>query len=197
VDTAAPGPAEPAEGSPATEAPDTVAPDTEAPEASGDDQCQVEVTGDKTASWTSPGGISAVNTEYWLSPELKEMFGEGFYFIVNCDGTGEGGSLSFVAGIAATAEDIPYAPATYTLNPAESRLGTNPDDPITVLLTLEDSETNWGVSEPGVLEITAFDENHIAGRFEFTATDLLYDLGGAESEGTVQVSGQFDYRNPN
>lgn len=173
------------------------APDTGASEAPDDDRCQVEVTGDKTASWTSPGGISAVNTDYWLTPEQKEFFGEGFYFILNCDGTGEGGSISFFANTEATAEDIPFGPATYTLSPAENALGSNTTDPITVLFTLEDSETNWGVSEPGVLEITAFDDDHIAGRFEFTATDVLADLSGGESEGTVTVTGSFDYRNPN
>lgn len=173
----------------------TEANEVETPEVDSDDSCQVEVTGDKTASWTTPGGVMAVNTDYWLTPEQKEMFGDGFYFILNCDG--DGGGLSFIAGNDANADTIPFGPATYTLNPATGSLGTNPDDPITLLFVLEDSETNWGVAEPGVLEITAFDDDHIAGTFDFTATDVLYDLAGVESEGTVRVTGSFDYRNPN
>lgn len=187
--TAAPGQTEPADGS-STE---TVT--GEAPEAEGDDSCRVEVTGDKTASWTTPGGISALNTDYWLPPEQKELFGEGFYFIINCDG--DGGSVSFFASNDATADSIPFGPATYTLNPANGALGASSEGPISVMFVLADSETNWGVAEPGVLEITAFDDDHIAGTFDFTATDVLYDLAGVESEGTVRVTGSFDYRNPN
>ncbi len=183
----------PTTGSVEVDTPETEAPDS--PEVAGDDSCSVEVTGDKTARWTSPGGISALNTEYWLAADQADLFGEGFYFIINCPG--DQGSVSFGSNASADESDIPFGPATYTLNPATNRFGGNPDDPIAVLFTLTDSETNWGVSEPGVLEITAFDDEHIAGRFEFTATDLLYDLGGSESEGTVRVTGSFNYRNPN
>lgn len=169
--------------------------------APDDDSCQVEVTGDKSASWTAGGGISALNTQYWLTSEELEMFGgaEGsFYFIVNC--AGEAGSLSFIATASASEETIPYGPATYTLPVADNVLGASEsNEPIIVMLNLTDSQTNWGVSEPGTLEITAFDDERLAGTFSFTATDLLArsPLGDGASEGTITVKGSFNFRNPN
>ena len=161
----------------------------------GGGECSVDVSGDKTASWTQPGGIMALNMDYWLSEEMKETFGEDFYFIVNC--SGDEGSITFIGGELANEETVPFGPNTYVLNPSDSALGTNETDPIIMMFTLTDSDTNWGVAEPGQLDITAFDDDHIAGTFEFTATDVLYELGGVESEGTVQVTGSFDFDNPN
>ncbi len=189
---------DPAAGPSETRPADTGA-EPAAPDSPGDDGCQVEVTGDKTASWTAGGGISALNTQYWLSPDQLGMFGESFYFIVNC--SGEAGSLSFGATAKATEETIPYGPATYTLEPASNVMGTGEGEaPIGVLLTLTDSETNWGLSEPGVLEITRFDDERITGTFSFTATDVLNSSRiGDQSrfEGTITVKGSFDFRNPN
>lgn len=194
------GPA-PTASEPAGTRPADPATDTTAAQAAGDDGCQIDVTGDKTASWSAGGGISALNTQYWLSPEQLEMFGGAdgrFYFIVNC--SGEAGSLSFFATATASEETIPYGPATYTLDPAGNVFGAGEGDaPIGVLLNLTGSQTNWGLSEPGVLEITVFDDQRLAGTFAFTATDVLArsPLGDGTSEGTITVKGSFDFRNPN
>jgi hypothetical protein len=186
-----------------TEAPADTTPDTAAEptdeEPPADDSCRVEVTGDKEVSWTAPGGIMALNMEYWFSAEQKEQFGnlmgDGFYFILNC--VADEGSLSFIASAEATSDDIPFGPAAYELPAATNVLGTSEDGgPISVLLTLTDSETNWGLSEPGTLEITAFDNEHIAGTFSFAATDVFANLSGS-SEGDIQVAGSFNFRNPN
>jgi hypothetical protein len=157
------------------------------------------VTGDKTASWTAGGGISALNTHYWLTPEQRKMFFGGdsnaFYFIVNC--AGEAGSLNFFATRSASEENIPYGPATYTLSKTINAFGeAETEEPIAVMLTFTDSKTNWGLSEPGTLEITAFDDERIAGSFSFTATDLFAKINDT-SEGTVTVKGSFNFRNPN
>jgi hypothetical protein len=65
------------------------------------------------------------------------------------------------------------------------------------LITLEDSETNWRVSDPGgTLTITEFDDDSIAGTFEFPMEDSLAEISGDPSEGTITVTGNFDFDRP-
>ena len=172
-------------------------PDVTAPSAEEAGTCGVEVTGDETANWTASGGVAAVNTEYWLTPEQKEFFGDGFYFIVACDGGGNGGYLGILAGSGATSSSVPFRPATYTLTPADSTFGgAGPDSSLTVLLTLDGDDGVWGVSEPGTIRITEFDADGISGSVTFTATDVLAGVTGGP-ERTIQVSAVFAFTNPN
>jgi hypothetical protein len=53
----------------------------------------------------------------------------------------------------------------------------------------------WGVTEPGVVEITEFDNDNIAGTVTFTAADVLAEMAGTP-ERTVQVTVSFDFDNP-
>jgi hypothetical protein len=157
--------------------------------------CQVDVTGDVTASWSAGPSLSALETEYWLTPQEKEMFGEGFYFVVNCQGPG-GDYFGLTAGQAGSTDTVAYGPASYTLSPSENVLaGTGMDSPLTVLLAFDGDEGVWGVTEPGVVEITEFDGDNIAGTVIFTASDMLAEMAGTP-ERTVQVTVTFDFDNP-
>jgi hypothetical protein len=174
---------------------DTIpAPAEGAPPADGGGTCQVDVSGDETASWTGAGGPMALNTDYWLSAEQKQSFGDPFYFVVNCQGVG--GFLGFLAGTAAEQATIPYGPMDYTLQPG-SVMGAT-DQVLGVMVTIDGSDTSYGVSAPGTLSITKFDDTGIAGTFSFTATDLLAGAGGDTAPArTITVTGQFDFANPN
>ena len=172
---------------------DTDAAPTGDPDEGG---CHVDVTGDVATTFDAGGGIMAVNTDYWLTPAQKEMFGDGFYFILNCQGAG-GSYLGILAGANASTETITYGPATYPLSPTDALFGgAGEDSTVQVMFTLDDDEGVWGVSEPGQVEITAFDDDHIAGTVQFTATDVLADMAGTP-ERSVTVDATFDFANPN
>ena len=94
---------------------------------------------------------------------------------------------------AADETSIPQGPGTYALTSDEAATGS---DLFAVLMTLEDSETNWRVSDPGgTLTITEFDDDSITGSFEFPMEDALAELTGT-SEGTIMVTGNFDFNRP-
>jgi hypothetical protein len=151
--------------------------------------CHVDVTGARTVSWDSPGGVAAVGVQYWLSEQaLATVPADTFFFIVNCNS--EAGLVTFAAGDAATTDTLPLAPARYEL---PSRASAMTDTVLIAGVTVnEDDQALWSLDEGGVLDITAFDESHIAGTFTFSATDVF----GQEDDG-VTVTGSFDYANPN
>lgn len=156
--------------------------------------CQVDVSGDEAASWTGSGGTMALNTDYWLSADQKQSYGDAFYFVVNCQGMG--GFLGFLAGTTAEQATIPYGPMDYTLAAADAA-GTS-DQPIGVAITIDGSDAGYGLAQPGTLSITRFDAEGIAGTFSFTATDLLAGVsGGTTPARSITVTGSFDFENPN
>lgn len=158
--------------------------------------CQVDVTGDVETSFSAGGGVMAVNTEYWLTPEQKEMFGDGFYFIINCS-EDNNDYFGLLAGSNGNADTVPYGPATYTLEPSDALFGgAGENSPLTIMLTFEGDEGVWGVAEPGTVEITSFDDEHIAGTVSFAAQDNLADMAGTP-ERNIQVEVSFDFANPN
>lgn len=170
------------------------APADAAPIEAGGGTCQVDVTGDEAASWTGSGGTMALNTDYWLSADQKQSYGDAFYFVVNCQGVG--GFLGFLAGATAEQATIPYGPMDYTLSAADAA-GVS-DQPIGVAITIDGSDAGYGLTQPGTLSITRFDADGIAGTFSFTATDLLAGVtGGATPARSITVTGSFDFENPN
>lgn len=180
----------------ATEAPDSEATMPELPATDTDaGTCQVDVTGDVERSFTAGGGMSAVNTDYWLTPAQKEVFGEGFYFIVNCQGEGDD-YFGLLAGTTGNADTIPYGPGTYELAPTDAIFGGAGDGPFTIMLAFDGDEGVWGVAEAGTVEITEFDDDNIAGTVTFGAADVLADMAGTP-ERSAQVTVSFDFDNPN
>jgi hypothetical protein len=169
------------------------APDVPPPApSSGDGSCDVQVTGDKQTEWSGGGTLADVGVSYWYSDAEKELVGDGFGIILNCSSDGVD-SLSIVSGSTADEASIPQAPGTYQLTSDGASTGS---DLFGVLITLEDSETNWRVSDPrGTLTITEFDDDSIAGSFEFPMEDSLAELTGT-SEGTINVTGNFDFNKP-
>jgi hypothetical protein len=166
------------------------APPDAAPTDVGGGTCLVDVTGDETASWTGGGGTTALNTDYWLTPDQKQAYGDAFYFVVNCQGAN--GFLGFLAGATAEQATIPYGPQDYTLAAADpTAVG---DQPIGVAVTIDGSDASYGLTQPGTLSITRFDESGIAGTFSFTATDLL--AGDTAPARSITVTGSFDFDNP-
>jgi uncharacterized protein YaiE (UPF0345 family) len=159
----------------------------------GEGSCSVTVSGDKQAEWTGGGTLGDAGISYWYGDAERELIGDGFSILLNCQGDGD--SLSFVSGSAADETTVPMAPGSYSLTSAGAQSGV---DPIGVLVVLADSATNWRVTDPGgTLTITRFDDAGIAGTFEFPMEDSLAEMSGDPSEGTIVVSGEFDFVNPN
>lgn len=176
----------------------TVPPPT--PMAIAGGNCHVEVTGDVSATWDSPGGYSAIGYGPWIHQEPDQTIAgipmDETFFLLNCTGPGTS-SINFGTS---PGSKIPMQPATYTLPPADNAFGAS-DNPgaLSVLIGLDASETNWGLREPGTLTITRFDESGIAGSFQLPVTDVLAKIAGAQqpSKGNAMITGTFDYPNPN
>ncbi len=175
------------------------APSVEAPAPPTDTSggyCNVKVTGDINAEWTSGGGYSAVGYGPWIPAEAaagSPFATDETFFILNCQSAG----ANYV-GFGPVAEfPIPMQPASYVIGAGDNAFGASESGQISVLITFEGSETNWGPVEDGQFIITEFDENHIAGTFSVTVTDVLADLGGNPSEGTATITGEFNFTNPN
>jgi hypothetical protein len=155
--------------------------------------CEVSVTGDKQIEWTAGGTVGDVASSYWFDDRDRSIMGDDFMLILNCTDF-DGNAVSIVAGTAADETTVPFGPGTYEFTSAGAMMG---DDPLGVLMVLADSETNWGIAdEGGSVTIDRFDETTIAGTFSFTAEDTLAQISGDASEGTIQVTGSFDFRNP-
>ena len=168
------------------------APDLPAAPSSGDGSCDVQVTGDKQTEWSGGGTLADAGVSYWYGDAEKEIVGDGFTIILNCVSDGAD-SLSIVSGSTADEASIPQAPGTYQLTSDGASTGS---DLFGVLIALEDSETNWRVSDPGgTLTITEFDDDSIKGSFEFPMEDSLAEFNGT-SEGTIMVTGNFDFNKP-
>jgi hypothetical protein len=161
--------------------------------AAGEGSCRVTVSGDKQVEWTAGGTAADVASSYWFDDRDRDILGDEFVLILNC-GDGSGDSLSLLAGTAADETTVPFGPGTYELSGSGAMMG---DDLFAVLLVLEDSETNWSVADAGgTVTIDRFDEAGIAGTFSFTMEDSLASISGEESEGTIEVTGSFDFVNP-
>lgn len=156
--------------------------------------CHVKVTGDVTAEWTSNGGSGSVGYGPWIPKSVGSVpiATDETFFILNCQGDG----ANYVGFMPVTDGSVPMQPGTYTIAPADNAVGTSQSGAMVTLLGLEGTDTNWGPSAQGTLNITAFDSNHIAGNFTIPVTDVLAKLTGT-SKGDAMITGEFDYANPN
>jgi len=156
----------------------------------GDGSCDVSVTGDKQVEWSGGGTLADVGASYWYGDVERDLGLDGFTIILNCGGD-DGDSLSFASVSTADESSVPQGPGTYQLTTSTD------SDLFVVLLQLVDSETNWRVADPGgTLTITEFDDDSIAGTFEFPMEDSLAEISGDPSEGAIMVTGNFDFNRP-
>lgn len=164
--------------------------DASAPSTDGG-SCEVTVTGDVTANWTSGGGTAAVGYGPWFAGGgLDDTF-----FILSCIGPGES-IISFGANVDSR---IPMAPAVYTLSVGSNILGgTDQPDPIHSQVSIDGTDTNWGVREPGTFTIIEFDDAHISGTFDIPVHDSLAKIvdPNAVGKGNATVTGTFNYTKP-
>ncbi len=165
--------------------------------------CHVDVTGDVTASIDAAGGPESVGVQYWLSAAdnaaMASVAGTPapFFFMLSCTAA-DGTSVDITTGAAGSAATIPFAPAVYTVNPTEPRFGGggSATDALAVLVSLPATGTNWGLAEPGTVEITRFDDERISGTFTFRVTDVLALENATPSQGSATITGEFDFANP-
>ncbi len=135
-------------------------------------KCDIEVTGQVTASQSSPGGKDATNVAYWYTPEeRKNMMGVDGY-VITCKGDKFRFQLMPGGG---KLDGMPFAPKTFSFLKGKS-------DGASVLMTMGTAS----LGDPsGTVEITAIDARHIAGTI---------DLSGKLVPGNkaIRVKGSFD-----
>jgi hypothetical protein len=135
-------------------------------------KCDIEVTGQITASQSTPGGKDATNVAYWYTPEeRKNMMGVDGY-VVNCKGDKFRFSLLPGGG---KLDGMPFAPKKFTFTKGKS-------DGANVMMAFGQAT----LADPtGTVEITAIDQRHIAGTI---------DLAGKVVPGNkaIKVKGSFD-----
>lgn len=141
-------------------------------------KCDIEVTGQITASQSSPGGKEATNVAYWYTPEeRKNMMGVDGY-VVTCKG--EHFNFKLLPG-GGKLDGMPFTPKKFTFAKGKS-------DGANVMMTFGPAVTAASPSlsdATGTVEITALDARHIAGTI---------DLAGKVVPGNkqVKVKGSFD-----
>lgn len=135
-------------------------------------KCDIEVSGQMTATQSSPGGKDATNISYWyLAEERKNMMGVDGY-VINCKGDQFRFSLLPGGG---KLDGMPFAPKKFTFTKGKS-------DGANVMMAFGQAT----LADPtGTVEITALDLRHIAGTI---------DLAGKVVPGNkaIKVKGTFD-----
>ena len=154
----------------------------------GGGECSVRVTGDKQAEWSESQNVSTASISYWYGDQERALLGDDFTWLVNCSGVGNDGLSVFTGDV--TADQVPMAPGTYDLPPGASLFGGSTSGPFIVMLVLADSETTWGIAEPGgTLTIDEFDEGRLRFTVDAPFEDSLANLGS--EEGTLHLNAEF------
>jgi hypothetical protein len=148
--------------------------------------CDVTFEGDVQKTFRSPGGVSALGSDYFMNDaELRkalEMFaGPGkveeamkkdpkiYTLIVNC-GVDELG-LSFGAGTDSTYADIPFGPKKYEVGNGKGQ--------IAMLATLRGNDKRLRPGPGSTFEITRFDGTGLVATFDINlSSDLKGKLRG-------------------
>lgn len=163
--------------------------------------CQVEVTGNETASWKgvwqapvlgSPTNVGTAS-DHWLTDDdsrkqltlavgaqkvEKYMKSDprGILLIINC--VAEGGGVILLPAAKSKYKDVPFAPKSYKL--ADSNLAVPGQF---TLATVKVGKNYYGVKQ-GSLDIKKFDQTGIAGTFSLKAEKMGK---------VIDVSGAFDF----
>jgi len=174
------GEAKPAEAKPAETAPAAPATPPAAPAPAADlGSCNFEISGAVTAKETTPGGLMAVSMSYWSDEKAKKMlFGDGEGFIVNCNG--KGATISLTAA-QQTKETVPMGPKKYELKKSMD----------SVVQQIGRAGESSLMGAEGTFEVTALDDAHFAGTFEFKSKVL-----GKDTTGEATIKGSFDFKRP-
>ncbi len=183
-----------------------------APNIRGGGECEVNVTGDVTVSWKGDGGADAVGTEYWMSEdeikealeflatgsedEQKQQVEEAmkedprlYILLLNCTSTEDRGqNITFSPSAEARYADVPFEAGDYVIPVGGLFGGTEGAKEFGILFGVEGDDL-WKVSEAGEFKITRWDNEGIAGTFNFKAEEALAD--GTPKK--VSVEGSFDF----
>jgi hypothetical protein len=149
--------------------------------ASGDGSCTVDVTGDVTTSWSQDQNVGSVLVSEWFTETEREMLGDSFSILLNCVGDGDDSLSALTTGVA-TADNVPQAPGTYELTGGAGMFGGE-GDLWSLLLSLDGTDTNWSVAEPGgTLTVTEFDDDSIKIEIDAPLYDSLASMGGTPEQ---------------
>ncbi|MEQ1872465.1 MAG: hypothetical protein ABL953_01960 [Ilumatobacteraceae bacterium] len=164
-----------------------------------DDSCHVDITGDVTASFDSPGGIYNISYGPWVPASSGTVPGialDDTFFIMNCQGS-DGQLVSIGLNVG---QHLPMAPASYPIRRADNILGGYDSNPpvFHVSPSIGFSDFTWAVSADSVFNIIEFDATHIAGTFQFFVAEAKNDVvtDGLPSKNAV-ITGTFNIKNPN
>jgi len=156
--------------------------------AAGGGSCQINITGDVTASWQAKQDSGTLLVSYWLSASSRQMMAlTGEALIFNCKGSA--GSVSFTTPSDTTATDFPKSPKDYVI-PAGGILGGATPGQISLLVNLNDHNI-WKVTEPGSFNVKTFGGGKFAGDFSIkigkTGDDLKTIVANAVISGTFDL----------
>ena len=164
-----------------------------------DDSCHVEITGDVTDSFDSGGGFSNIGYGSWIPETSGTVLGialDDTFFIMNC----QGGANQLISIGLSVDQHLPMAPASYPIRKADNILGGYDSNPSVIHVSpyIGSSDFFWAISADSVFNITEFDEQHIAGNFQFYVTEAKSDIvtDGLPAKSAV-ITGTFNIKNPN
>lgn len=146
--------------------------------------CQFEVSGVERIAQTTPGWPGKVYVSDW--DDHRSRADENKTITVHC--LGELASVSFDA-IDRSSESVPFAPKKYPLR----SVGT---ETFMVTGTLKTARAGF-VGGDGFLEITALDDSHLAGAFDFETKSWKRESGSGDAPALkTKITGTFDLRRP-
>ncbi|MGB8859095.1 MAG: hypothetical protein WCC60_07565 [Ilumatobacteraceae bacterium] len=170
-----------------------------APGAPLDDSCHVDLSGDITAAYDSPGGTHQIVYGPWMPSSRTTIVAvrtDDSFFMMHCsDGNGLQVTFTVPAG-----QHLSMSPQLIPIREADNDFGGYGSDPplIQVLPYIGAGDYMYAVSADSSFTIAAFDTTHIAGHFEVTVAEAKHT---AMSDGlppkTVTITGHFDLQNPN
>lgn len=186
------------------------APGQDAGRAAGG-RCEVAITGDLTARFTAPNGMSAVGTDYWSTEqEMRETLTTFVreeqvpqvaiaatvdarmkedprirLLFLNC--SSDRFSVTLVPSASSRSEHVPFAPRQYAIT--KGLAGDRTLSPGAFVALAAVGSTPFVTVEPGVLTIEKFDTSAIAGSFSFVAADA----SPASMPRRISVTGRFQF----
>lgn len=151
--------------------------------------CEVTFEGDLQKTYRSPGGASALGSDYFMNDaELREALKmlagakvdeamrkdpKIYTLIVNC--SIDDLNLAFGAGTDSTYADIPFGPKKYQVGNGKGQIA---------MLASLDNYKKYFRATGGTFEVTRFDGVGLAGTFEI---DITGDVKG-------KIRGKIDYK---
>lgn len=164
--------------------------------------CNVTVTGDAELAIEKPAEPVPASSDYWLSEDemrndtldlvddVDERIAAGQQVVVllqvSCGDPTGAASVLLNTTDSTTRSDLPQGPGTYQLLDSLA----SPEPGIAAGLTTDDP-FNWQTLN-GSIEITVWDDSHVAGAFEFEAEQAIGFVEDGAEQLTATVKGTFD-----